>query len=202
MKTLVAIPVYNEEKSIAGVLRQTLPIAPEILVVDDGSTDATPQRLAEFPTVRVVRHEPNRGYGAALRTAFDYAARHGFECVVTMDSDGQHSPLLIPEFVEACRDADVVSGSRYIHEFAENTSAPIERRRINSLITDHLNARLGYNLTDAFCGFKAYRVSAVKTLDLTVDGYAMPLEFWVQTACRKLRVVERAVPRVYLDLTR
>lgn len=201
-KTLVAIPVYNEQDHLAEVLRRTLEHDVDVLVVDDGSTDRTGEVLERFPQIRVIRKVRNAGYGAALRTAFDFAIRNRYDIVITMDSDGQHEPSLIPAFVEACQDADIVSGSRYLEVFDVDTPAPIERRRINSLITDQLNARFGWNLTDSFCGFKAYRTEALARLRITEDGYAMPLELWIQAACWKLRIREVPVPRVYLDPNR
>lgn len=199
MKALVAIPVYNEERHLADVLRHVLETKVDLLVVDDGSTDRTPEILASFPEVTVVRHQPNRGYGAALRTAFGYGCANGYEVVVTLDSDGQHDPSLIPEFLEASRSCDIVSGSRYKQAFDQDTPAPAERRRINLLVTDELNACFNLNLTDSFCGFKAYRIDALCRLRLTEDGYGMPLELWVQAACHRMTVAEIAVPRVYLD---
>lgn len=199
MANLVAIPVYNEEKYLAEVLRQTLQQPVDILVVDDGSTDGTPEVLRQFPQVTVVRHSPNRGYGAALRAAFELGVQKGYQMVITMDSDGQHCPCLIPDFLREIENADIVSGSRYRGHFDVDTPAPSDRRRINSLVTDELNACFGLELTDAFCGFKAYTTDALRQLDLIEDGYGMPLELWVQAACRRLRVKELAVPRVYLD---
>lgn len=202
MRSLVLIPVYNEEKNLAGVLRDALRQPVDVLVVDDGSTDGTPQVLREFPDVQVIRHPRNRGYGATLKSGFDYGCANGYDCVITMDSDGQHEPSLIPQFIENLAGCDIVSGSRYLQEFDVNTPAPAERRRINSLVTDELNACFDLGITDAFCGFKAYRTDALSKLKLTEQGYGMPLELWVQAACLKLRIRELAVPLVYLDPTR
>ena len=201
---LIAIPVHDEERDIARVLLAVLEqcVTCDVLVVDDGSADATPSILRRFPEIIVRRHEINRGYGAALRTAFDFAVSGGYDAVVTLDSDGQHDPCLIRPMLDAARECDVISGSRYKKEFPQNTPAPEERRRINSAITRELNACYGLNLTDAFCGFKAYNTAGLRQLDLTEDGYAMPLELWVQAACRGLCVREMAVPRVYLDPNR
>jgi dolichol-phosphate mannosyltransferase len=170
-----------------------------VLVVDDGSSDGTRELLAQRTDVTVLTHHQNRGYGAALRTAFDYAIAHGYDVLVTIDCDGQHEPQRIGQLVEACDGVDMVSGSRYLGVDVPAGLAPADRRRINVQITDMLNCRLGLQLTDAFCGFKAYRVEALQALRLTDNGYAMPLELWVQAAFRKLRIVEVAVPLIYLD---
>jgi dolichol-phosphate mannosyltransferase len=202
VKSLIAIPVFNEEKNLPNVLPGVLALGYDVLVVDDGSTDRTLEVLGGFPKVAVLRQPHNRGYGAALREAFAYARRRGYEVVVSFDGDGQHDATLIPQFIDACHDADVASGSRYLRDFAADTPAPADRRRINMLMTDHVNAVLDLHLTDSFCGFKAYRTDALAKLHLTEDGYASPMEFWVEAACNKLRIVEIPVPRVYLDPNR
>lgn len=204
VRWLTALPVYNEEKHVREVLEQVLNYSPEVLVVDDGSKDQTARELAAFPQVKVLTHEQNRGYGAALRSAFDYALEQGYDLVVTIDCDGQHQPERIPEFIRAAieNEADVVSGSRYLMDFPGDSPAPPERRKINHLLTAEINRRLGFQLTDAFCGFKAYKVSSLAKIEITERGYAMPLEFWVQAASLGLKVVETAVPRVYLEEAR
>jgi len=202
MKSLIAIPVYNEEKNLPRVLPEVLRLGIDVLVVDDGSTDGSLVAAQAFDGVATIQQPRNMGYGAALRAAFDYAIEHGYEVVVTFDGDGQHEASLIPRFIAACRNADVVTGSRYLQAFEQNTAAPSDRRRINMLLTDAINAVLKIGITDAFCGFKAFRTDAIAKLELTEDGYAQPMEFWVQAACKKLRIVELAVPRIYLDPNR
>lgn len=199
---LAALPVYNEAKSVTRVLNEVGRYADDILVVDDGSTDGTREILAERSDILQIQHPVNRGYGAALISAFDYAISHNYDVVITIDCDGQHEPKRIPQFAKACEDVDIVSGSRYLHEFEGDDLAPADRRRVNQTITQELNALLGLSLTDAFCGFKAYRVAALRSLQLTETGYAMPLELWVQAAQAGLKIKEIAVPRVYPDLNR
>ncbi len=163
---LTALPVYNEVNHVAAVLDQVLKYSPDVLVVDDGSTDGTAELLVQRHDVRVVRHPRNQGYGAGLKTAFQYTLDHGYEVLVTIDCDGQHQPHMIPDFVAAASGVDgiaaaagpdIVSGSRYLARFPGDSAPPADRRRINMLITEEINRRLGLHLTDAFCGFKAYR---------------------------------------------
>ena len=176
---LTALPVYNEAETVNEVLDQVLRYSPDVLVVDDGSTDGTSELLDGRSDIQVLRHEPNRGYGAALRTAFNYAAEHNFATLVTIDCDGQHEPQRIPGFVATCEEAeaDIVSGSRYLKHFQGDDAPPPDRRRVNELITAEVNRRLDLALTDAFCGFKAYAVQALERLQLTEDGYARVAEY-------------------------
>jgi dolichol-phosphate mannosyltransferase len=202
MKVLTAIPVYNEERHVEGVLDEVRRFSPNILVINDGSTDRTGELLARRTDVEVVTHSRNRGYGAALVTAFEHARKQEIDVLVTMDCDGQHEPSRIPVLLEALHDADIVSGSRYLRDFRQDTPPPQDRRRINHIITQELNERFGLRLTDAFCGFKAYRREALCQLHITETGWGMPLQLWVQAARRGLRIKEVGVPRLYLDPNR
>jgi glycosyltransferase involved in cell wall biosynthesis len=203
-RCLTALPIYNEARHIPDVLAEVARYSSDILVVDDGSTDETPKVLAAEKNIQVVTHEHNLGYGAALRTAFEFAAKNGYDVLVTIDCDGQHQPRLIPELAAAVfppgeRPVDIVSGTRYLQRIDGNSVPPEERRRINVAITQLVNDRLGLDLTDAFCGFKAYRVAALSKIKITELGYAMPLQFWAQVAALGLRIVEFPVPLVYLE---
>lgn len=219
MRVLTAIPVYNEAKHVRGVLAEVRPYTPDILVVNDGSTDGTAELLDREPNLLRIDHPQNRGYGAALISAFDFARASDFDVLVTMDCDGQHQPERIPVLLEAIHSApswpvarktglhghsmcDIVSGSRYYRDFRQDTPAPTDRRFINATITREINARYGFDLTDSFCGFKAYRREALEKLHITERGWGMPLQLWVQAARQGLRVKEIGVPRLYLDPNR
>jgi glycosyltransferase involved in cell wall biosynthesis len=199
---LVAMPVYNEEQYVLRVISRTERFARHILVVNDGSTDRTPELLADFAHVDVVNHRTNLGYGQALLSAFEYAARHEFDYVLTMDCDEQHEPEAIPRFVAEMPHYDIISGSRYLTVWGDDDPPPPERRRVNVEVTRLINELTGFELTDSFCGQKAYRVAALKRLKITERGYAMPLEVWIQAAAAGLTVKEIPVRRIYKDFTR
>jgi glycosyltransferase involved in cell wall biosynthesis len=202
MHVLTAIPVYNEARHVESVLHEVRRYSSRILVINDGSTDGTADILARQQGLEVITHPVNRGYGAALISAFEYARRQPIDVLVTMDCDGQHEPSRIPVLLEAIHDADIVSGSRYLRNFHQDTLAPQDRRRINLEVTNELNRCFGLHLTDAFCGFKAYRREALERLHITETGWGMPLQLWVQAARQGLRIKEVGVPRLYLDPNR
>ena len=202
-RILVAVPVYNEQQYVTRVLGEIRKYAPEVLVIDDGSTDRTPSLLAEQP-VDVIRHATNRGYGCSIRDAFRYAQCYNYDWLITMDCDEQHEPASLPDFYQAIErdNADVLSGSRYLSVDRCGDPPPADRREINAKITQMLNERLGLEITDAFCGFKAYRVAALKPISLTETGYAVPMQFWVQAVAHGLRIEEVPIRLIYNDPNR
>lgn len=205
MRTLIAIPIYNEQKYVKRVIANVLDYASDVLVIDDGSTDATPDLLKKLP-VQVIGHARNSGYGQSLIDAFAYAQRERYDWVITMDCDEQHEPARLPIFfaAQAADKGDILSGSRYIATMDEQTSPPADRRAINVAMTAEINERLGFQppLTDSFCGFKSHRVSSLAKLSLTEAGYAFPMQFWPQVVAAGLRTVEVPVKLIYKDLTR
>lgn len=206
MKTLVAIPVYNEQKYVAKVLEEVRRHTDNLLVIDDGSTDDTPNLLARLP-VDVIRHATNRGYGRSIRDAFRWAGCYGYDWLITMDCDEQHEPESLPDFFAAIErdDADILSGTRYSDDSPrdeDDVAVPPDRRRINAEVTRMINERLRLCITDAFCGFKAYRVASLRKLSLTDNGYAMPIQFWVQAAANDLKIEEVPIRLIYKDPNR
>lgn len=207
MRTLVVIPVFNEVETVASVLRRVRKFASDVLVIDDASTDGTGEVLEQIRGAvgfELIRREQNAGYGRAMQDAIVAGVAGGYDWVITMDCDEQHEPDWIPRFVTEARadEYDVISGSRYLSLDDAEGSPPADRRSINLKMTTEINDRLGLSLTDSFCGFKAYRVDAVKDLDLAEDGYAFPMRFWVEMAAAGLRVCEIPVRLIYTDAER
>ncbi len=198
---MVVLPVYNEAPTLPGVLEAVREHwAGEVLVVDDGSSDGTPA-LAEAGGAKLLRHERNRGYGAAVRSGLAWAREQGYRWAITLDADCQHEPRYIPRFLERIQGgkADVISGSRYLDLSLAQGPVPEDRRWVNRVVTQLIREITGYPITDAFCGFRAWRLEPVLSLGLREDGYALPVEFWIKAAARGLRVEEIPVPLVYYD---
>jgi glycosyltransferase involved in cell wall biosynthesis len=206
MRDLVIVPIYNEARSVAKVLCEVRHFAggADILAIDDGSTDETRVILSAEPGVSILEHASNEGYGRSLIDGFAYAQAGGYDRMATIDCDEQHEPRLIPAFLDALdtEGADVVSASRYVPGLQGGHEPPGDRLRINRTITERVNRTAGWELTDAFCGFKAYSVASVAGLALSEPGYGMPLEFWIRAAAAGLTVVERPIPRIYSDSDR
>lgn len=167
LELLVAIPAYNEAATIADVVADASSYADCVLVVDDGSDDATVARARDAGAV-VVEHERNKGYGGALRTIFREGQRRRASCLVVIDGDGQHRTADIPRLVQRLdeTDADLVIGNRFE---GENTEIPIYRQFGLWVINVLTNASMGIfrprdRVTDTQSGFRAYGRQAIRTL--------------------------------------
>ena len=204
MSDAVVLPVYNESGTVDEVLDSVRRFYPgQVVVVDDGSTDSTSDVLARRDDIEVITLTANQGYGAALRAGFEWAIGAGIRGLVTMDCDGQHEPAHIPQFLDQLASGgDVISGSRYLPSSRGIGRPPEQRREVNERVTAEVNRVTGWGITDAFCGFKAYRIAALAKIELTEPGYAMPLEFWAKSYRAGLSIREIPVERIYCDYDR
>lgn len=197
---LIAIPVHNEFRYVDDILTAVSKYHSNILVVNDGSDDGTDRLLKDHKSIKTITHKTNKGYGQSLIDAFEFAKTESYDWIITMDCDHQHQPSCIPQFFKNIDkdEADIISGSRYLLSTAPE-NVPVDRLRINRCITALLNSALALELTDAFCGFKAYRVESLKKLKLIETGYGLPLQLWIQAAFAELRITEIPVPLIYHD---
>ncbi|MFP4018096.1 MAG: glycosyltransferase family 2 protein [Bacteroidales bacterium] len=203
-KYLIIIPAYNEENTLEGIISALHKYSSfaDILVVDDGSEDQTPIIVKNLENILSIRHNKNTGYGSTLIEGFNYAIENGYEYAITIDGDNQHNPDEIDKFIQANEknQYDIISGSRYYWISQNNhPDAPGDRKKVNYRITKKINELTNYNLTDAFCGFKLYRVQALRNLNLTEPGYAIPLQLWIEAYMNDLRIMEIPVEMIYLD---
>jgi len=204
VRLLIAIPVYNERKYVNPVLNRVKSFHPDILVIDDGSTDGTQDILAARKDIQCITHPTNQGYGQSLIDAFNYADHRRYDWVITMDCDEQHEPEMIPAFIKEIKADrwDLISGSRYLKPNKEDDLPPGDRRSINTTITEVLNSLFHLGISDAFCGFKAHRVARTVALKLDEKGYAFPMQLWPRVAKTNLRLTEIPVRLIYNDPNR
>jgi glycosyltransferase involved in cell wall biosynthesis len=192
-KIVAGMPAYNEEKYIGTLVLQTRQHVDEVIVVDDGSTDATAE-IAELAGARVIRHMSNRGYGAAIQSIFAEAKKLDPDVLVVLDADAQHSPKEIPSLVKPITDGfDCVIGSRQEH----GKKIPLYRRVGQNIILRSVKALSADKLTDSECGFRAFSRKAVQTLELKEEGMAVSAETVAKASQKNLKVVQVPVSVTY-----
>lgn len=192
-KILVKMSAFNEEKNIGTVLDR-IPEDMDVLVVDDGSDDLTAE-VARSRGAMVIRHQINMGQGVGDLTGFNAAFDLGYEYVIEMDADGQHRPEDIPVFVNELENnpgCDFITGSRVIG--TQQGAACNVRKTFLPVYTKIINWASGYQLTDAMCGFKAYKTASIrkyrKLLDELVETEYIAAEMLIKFGSAGLRVKE------------
>ncbi|HYS72437.1 MAG TPA: glycosyltransferase family 2 protein [Thermoplasmata archaeon] len=191
-KIIAAIPAYNEEKTIGSVILATRPYVDRVLVVDDGSEDRTAW-IAEQAGATVIQHQRNRGYGAALRSCFEYARTNGCEALVILDGDGQHRPEMIPRVIApiTAGEADVSIGSRFL-EGRRSSSVPRYRKFGIGVITrlTNLGTHRNRKLRDAQSGFRGYSLAAIELINPREPRMGASTEILWEADRNGLRIVE------------
>jgi len=186
-KTIAILPALNEEVAVGSVVLRAKRYADRVLVIDDGSSDATAE-VAALAGAEVVRHPENKGKGAALKTGFE--AVNGSNIIVTLDSDGQHNPDNIPKLIAPIisGEADMVIGSRYLNGNGKNTPA---YRRVGQKVLDKAtNINTGLHVTDTQSGFRAFAAQAAHVFRFKANGLAIESEMLADAAKAGLRIKE------------
>lgn len=185
---IAAMPAYNEERSIARMVRGCKKYVDCVVVVDDGSSDRTAE-LAASEGAHVVRHEQNRGYGAALQTCFQTARNLGATEMVIIDSDGQHDPEEIPKLLAPLgRGADLVIGSRFCNGNGKDIPA---YRKVGMKVLDIATYLVGgINVTDSQSGFRAYGRRGIDCIRIDDEGMSAGSEILLQAKDNRLKVEE------------
>jgi len=183
----VVIPALNEGGVVGDVIEQVRRVCPNVVLVNDGSTDDTPAR-ARLAGAHVVTHAINLGQGAALQTGITYALRLGASHVVTFDADGQHDPREIPALIESLAGGvEVALGSRFK---GATIGMPLQRRVLLQAACWVNYALTGLHLSDAHNGLRAFTRQAAQRLSLRQAGMAHATEIVEQVARHRLRYVE------------
>jgi len=188
VRTLVAMPAYNEEKYIAKTIVGARKYAERVLVVDDGSKDDT-VAIARALGAIVVQHTTNCGYGGALQTIFATARQLGADELVVIDSDGQHNPQEIPRLLTELRKGnDVVIGSRFID--GSNEDIPAYRKVGMKVLDTATSMASDLRITDSQSGFRAYGKRAIESIYISGDGMSAGSEILIQISDHRLEVAE------------
>lgn len=191
---LCIIPAYNAEPTVAGVVlgvRNTLPDA-QVLAVDDGSTDET-RMVARAVADHTIEFQENKGKGAALKAAFDFAVERDFEAVLTIDADGQHDPAFAPAMIRALDNADIVVGTREIG----GRSVPLHRRIANLISSAATRAVSGAQIHDSQSGYRAIRTEVLRNVNARGSRYEYEMDFIILAARRGYRVAGVPISTVY-----
>lgn len=196
----IVIPAYNEEEMIIGVVEQVQRFFPNVIVVDDASSDQT-IRLAKAAGAHVLRHPINLGQGAALQTGLDYALKAGASYIVTFDADGQHHiedvPLMLESLVAS--GADIALGSRFLGKAVGITRG---RRLLLQAATIFTKATTGLSLSDCHNGLRALTANAARALRLRQNRMAHASEILGGIRRHRLKYVEVPVTISYTDYSR
>jgi len=197
----ILIPAFNEERAvgavIAGIPSEIAGQRTAVVVIDDGSTDATAAE-ASHSGADVIRLDTNHGKGAAMRSGRAHAAACGSDVVVAIDADGQHDPACLPDLVApvAAGTHDMVIGSRYLSDSSRGAT-PHNRYLVRSLTCRYLGSALKMDLTDPYSGLRAYNRRVLDEMRLIGPGYQNELELLFEAAIHGWRVCEIPIPRLY-----
>lgn len=179
MNCAAVIPCLNEAAAIAPLVRQVREFIPDVVVVDDGSTDET-SILARSAGARLLRHDQARGKGAALATGLRTLADDGYQWALTMDGDGQHAPEDIPSFFTKALtgDFDLIIGNR----MRDPRAMPFVRRQVNRWMSRRISDLAGQPCPDSQCGFRLFRLNLWEELSIDASHFEIESDFLLQFA--------------------
>jgi glycosyltransferase involved in cell wall biosynthesis len=210
-EVFVIMPAYNAGATIERVFDRIPPEArsriTRYVVVDDGSTDDTQAALGRlanrYPDLVMLRHDRNRGYGAAEKTLLDYTIHGGAEVAILLHSDGQYSPEKIPEVLDPFDrgEADMVQGSRMLMSGALPGGMPLYKFLANKALTVVANRALGLTMAEYFSGYMAYHRSALLAIPYhrLADTFQFDMQMLVMARVKNLRVAEIPIPTIYAE---
>jgi glycosyltransferase involved in cell wall biosynthesis len=182
----VIVPTYNNAGTVEEVLRAVLRYTDRVIVVNDGSTDGTAQILSGFPQISKVEHDVNKGKGKALRTGFAFAAGHGYDYAITIDSDGQHFASDLPLFLENLETerAAIIIGARNLHE----DNMPGKNTFANKFSNFWFKVETGMTGPDTQSGFRLYPLYLMKEMRFFGSKYEFEVEVLVRSAWKGINI--------------
>ena len=196
MKIAAVIPAYNEAARIAQVVAGCRAHGLDVIAVDDCSADGTADAAAGAGA-RAISHETNRGKGAALETGKAAARESGYDAVLTLDGDGQHSPDDIPAMLAAAEstDADMVIGTR----MGDTSTMPFVRRCTNRFMSWLISKLARTRITDSQSGFRLMKLSLFDEISVDSDRFDAESEIIIKAARAGKKIVEVPIKTIYGD---
>jgi glycosyltransferase involved in cell wall biosynthesis len=196
MTVAAVIPAYQEEKHIGGVVRRTLLQLANVVVVDDGSTDATAEE-ARQAGAHVIVHEQNRGKGESIKSGFRYWLERGSTYVMILDGDGQHLPEEIDRFLAAAASGigELLIGTR-MNDVRE---MPLVRRMVNRYMSRKISRACGQEVPDTQCGFRMVHRSIIPSLLGGTERFDYETEMLILASRAGCRIASVPISTVYSD---
>jgi len=194
-KCCILIPTFNNDRKIAGVLKDVLEYTDQVIVVNDGSTDDTKKVVASFSNIHVIGYPDNKGKGSALRMGFAEALRSGYQYTITIDSDGQHRAEDIPVFIDALEreGSALIIGSRNMNQSGVPGTSNFGHRFSNFWY----KLETGISLPDTQSGFRLYPLKEIQKMKFYTTKYEFELEVLVKAAWKRIKVIPVPINVVY-----
>ena len=191
MKPLVVIPTFNTNNVINVLIDKILEQCKiDILIIDDGSKDKI--RLNNYKNVVLMRNKTNQGKGYTLKKSIKYALLNNYSHIISIDSDLQHDPKHIPDFLNKDKDTDIVFGSR---EF--NRPMPLHRILSNKITSFIISKIVKNNIEDSQSGYRRYKLSVFKNIKLNENGFHFESELILKCVNKNTKISHIPIQTIY-----
>ena len=194
MRICVIIPTFNESRAIAVLINHIIKLQLEVIIIDDGSVDDT-VKIATSCGAKVLTNTKNMGKGASLIKGYNFALAHGFDAVISMDGDGQHSPLDLPAFIQMAQTSKsaLIVGNR----MGKTEGMPALRILTNNLMSKFISFIVKQHIPDTQCGFRLVKKELLVNLDLSTSKYETESEVLIKAAHLGYRIESIPVETIY-----